>query len=151
MIFIYIFDIDGSHFRLWSNGALVLTRASIRARNETKNLTKTYLRSFNFRMGSFNSAPKIQNADTQDDCVEVPQHLANSIDLVDHCRVMRGESLPQLLPRSFYTARQSVAILSADVTDGLRLLELNSVSKSELNSWSEHDHQRVTALIAICL
>lgn len=81
-------------------------------------------------MGSFNSAPKIQNADTQDDYVDVP-NLASSGDVVNHCRVMRGENLPDLLNRSFY--RASVSPVSEDVTDGLRLLELNSISKGEYN------------------
>lgn len=84
---------------------------------------------FSSRMGSFNSAPKIQNADTQDDYVDVPNGLASSGELVNHCRVMRGENRPDLLNRSFYKA--STGLVSEDVTDGLRLLELNSISKGE--------------------
>lgn len=74
-------------------------------------------------MGSFNSAPKIENADTQDDCVVVP-NLTSSAELVNHCKLMRGEGLPELLNRTFY--KPSV---TRDVTDGMRVLELNSVSK----------------------
>lgn len=74
-------------------------------------------------MGSFNSAPKIQNADTQDDFVEVPNCIGSSADLVNHCREMRGDNLPDLLNRAFYKM--------TDVTDGLRVLELDSVSKSK--------------------
>lgn len=81
-------------------------------------------------MGSFNSAPKIENADTQDDCVEAPHHLASSNELVSHCRSMRGETLPDLLPRAFFNDSRSTMI-SHDVTDGLRMLELNSVSKGK--------------------
>lgn len=89
---------------------------------------------FLLRMGSFNSAPKIQNADTQDDCVEVPNHVASSNELVDHCRFMRGEMMPDLLPRSFYNAnRRATTVGGGDVTDGLRMLELNAVSKGKLS------------------
>lgn len=77
-------------------------------------------------MGSFNSAPKINNADTQDDCLEIPHGLSTS-DLVQHCRLMRGEDRPQLLSRNFL--RPTNRFIGNDVTDGMRVLRLNSVSK----------------------
>jgi len=43
---------------------------------------------------------------------------------VNHCKIMRGESQPELLNRTFYKPA-----VSRDVTDGMRVLELNSVSK----------------------
>lgn len=74
------------------------------------------------RMGSFNSAPKINNADTQDDFVDIPVGLT-STDLVHHCIRMRGDNRPPLLQRRF--------LKPTDITDGVRVLPLNSVSKSE--------------------
>lgn len=73
-------------------------------------------------MGSFNSAPKINNADTQDDFEDVPVGLT-STDLVHHCIRMRGDNRPPLLNRSF--------LKPLDITDGIRVLQLNSVSKGE--------------------
>lgn len=75
-------------------------------------------------MGSFNSAPKINNADTQDDFVDIPVGLTSS-DLVHHCVRMRGDNLPPLLKRNFLKP------MGNDITDGVRVLQLNSVSKSE--------------------
>ncbi|KAJ6640810.1 Nocturnin [Pseudolycoriella hygida] len=75
------------------------------------------------RMGSFNSAPKINNADTQDDFVDIPAGLSSS-DLVHHCMRMRGDNLPPLLTRSFLKP------IGNDITDGVRVLQLNSVSKT---------------------
>lgn len=77
-----------------------------------------------FRMGSFNSAPKINNADTQDDYVDIPVGLTPP-DLVHHCMRMRGDNRPPLLKRSFLKP------LGNDITDGVRVLQLHSVSKSE--------------------
>lgn len=81
-----------------------------------------------YRMGSFNSAPKINNADTQDDYLEVPHGLSTN-DLVQHCRLMRGENQPQLLSRNFLKPTS----ISNDLTDGMRVLKLNSVSKGREN------------------
>lgn len=75
-------------------------------------------------MGSFNSAPKINNADTQDDLVDIPDGLT-STDLVHHCMRMRGDNRPPLLTRNFLKP------IGNDLTDGVRVLQLNSVSKSE--------------------
>lgn len=77
-------------------------------------------------MGSFNSAPKINNIDSQDDTTEVPNGLETAADLVNHCKLMRGENRPELLPRSFF---KPSADQNKDITDGLRYLQLNSVSK----------------------
>lgn len=81
-----------------------------------------------YRMGSFNSAPKINNADTQDDYLEVPHGLSTN-DLVQHCRLMRGENQPQLLSRNFLKP----TCMTNDLTDGMRVLKLNSVSKGSEN------------------
>jgi hypothetical protein len=75
-------------------------------------------------MGSFNSAPKINNADTQDDFIDIPVGLTSS-DLVHHCSRMRGDNMPPLLTRNFLKP------IGSDITDGVRVLQLNSVSKSE--------------------
>lgn len=80
------------------------------------------------RMGSFNSAPKINNTDSQDDTLEVPEGL-NTIDLLQHCKIMRGEHRPQLLTRYFLNPTNDSAIISNDITEGLRVLKLNAVSK----------------------
>lgn len=80
------------------------------------------------RMGSFNSAPKINNVDSQDDAIQVPTGLSIQ-DFVYHCKMMRGENRPQLLTRSFLKA-PTVPNLAADVTDGMRFLNLDSVSKT---------------------
>lgn len=77
-------------------------------------------------MGSFNSAPKINNIDCQDDGVPIPNGLSVS-DFIYHCKMMRGENRPQLLTRSFLKA-PAVSNLTSDLTDGLRFLNLDSVS-----------------------
>lgn len=79
-------------------------------------------------MGSFNSAPKINNADTQDDCLDIPNALTTT-DLVQHCLLMRGEDSPQLLNRSFL--KPTKGLVTNDITDGVRVLQLNSVSKGK--------------------
>lgn len=78
-------------------------------------------------MGSFNSAPKINNIDSQDDDVEIPSGLETAADLVNHCKLMRGDNRPELLQRSFFKPINDLSL--NDVTDGLRYLHLNSVSK----------------------
>lgn len=79
------------------------------------------------RMGSFNSAPKINNIDSQDDALEMPNGLASAADLVNHCKLMRGDNRPELLQRSFFKPIGDTT--GADLTDGMRYLQLNSVSK----------------------
>lgn len=51
-------------------------------------------------MGSFNSAPKINNSDSQDNDFVLPKELKTSIDVVNYCKEMRGIK-PELLRRSF--------------------------------------------------
>lgn len=80
-------------------------------------------------MGSFNSAPKINNIDSQDDDIEIPNGLATASDLVNHCKLMRGDNRPELLQRSFF--KQINDLPSHDITDGLRYLHLSSVSKGK--------------------
>lgn len=80
-------------------------------------------------MGSFNSAPKINNPDCQDDAVlQIPNGLSIP-DFIYHCKMMRGENRPQLLTRSFLKS-PSVPNLTNDVTDGLRVLNLDTVSQT---------------------
>lgn len=83
------------------------------------------------RMGSFNSAPKINNIDSQDDDVDIPNGLETAADLVNHCKLMRGDNRPELLQRSFLKPINDLSL--DDVTDGLRYLHLNSVSKGKMN------------------
>lgn len=80
-------------------------------------------------MGSFNSAPKINNIDSQDDDVDVPSGLHTTTDLVNHCKLMRGDNRPELLQRSFFKPIND--LMMHDVTDGFRYLHLNSVSKGK--------------------
>lgn len=80
-------------------------------------------------MGSFNSAPKINNIDSQDDDIDIPNGLESAADLVNHCKLMRGDNRTELLQRSFFKPLN----LSNDLADGLRYLNLNSVSKSKFS------------------
>ncbi|SPP83472.1 nocturnin isoform X2 [Drosophila guanche] len=77
-------------------------------------------------MGSFNSAPKINNVDSQDDGLEVPKGLSTTA-VLHH--VMKagstGNQQPSLLSRGFLKPR----VMDEDVTDGLRCLNLNAVSR----------------------
>lgn len=79
------------------------------------------------RMGSFNSAPKILNSDSQDDNIVIPAGMRSCSDVVDHCKAMRGERLPQLLKRSFFKPIEEQR--SSELAAGLRRLDLNNVSK----------------------
>lgn len=84
-------------------------------------------------MGSFNSAPKIINIDSQDDEVEVPNGLETRTDLVNHCKLMRGNDRPELLQRSFFKPVNDLS--PNDVTEGFRYLNLNSVSKGIISNY----------------
>ncbi|XP_017847980.1 nocturnin isoform X2 [Drosophila busckii] len=77
-------------------------------------------------MGSFNSAPKINNVDSQDDGLELPKGLSTSA-LLEHVQQLRGGGIdqPSLLTRSFLKP----TLNSEDVTDGLRSLNINAVSR----------------------
>ncbi|XP_017036727.2 nocturnin isoform X1 [Drosophila kikkawai] len=79
------------------------------------------------RMGSFNSAPKINNVDSQDDGLELPTGLSTAA-LLQHVQQLRnsgGLEQSSLLTRGFLKPLQT----ADDVTDGLRCLKLNSVSR----------------------
>ncbi|KAJ8867420.1 hypothetical protein PR048_031221 [Dryococelus australis] len=74
-------------------------------------------------MGSFTSAPKILNDDTQDADLHFPNKMSRD-ELLDSCRRELG-SLPALVKRSFHrTDRQF-----GDITTGVRLLHWNVISK----------------------
>lgn len=79
-----------------------------------------------FRMGSFNSAPKINNKDSQDDGLDLPKGLS-TVALLEHVKKLHcvEKDQPPLLSRSFLKPLQ----ISEDVTDGLHRLSLNSVSR----------------------
>lgn len=79
-------------------------------------------------MGSFNSAPKINNTDSQDDDTEVPYGLS-PVDLVRHCQIKRGEYRPQLIYRQFLKPVTANGVITNDVTDCMRVLKLDKVSK----------------------
>ncbi|TMW51856.1 hypothetical protein DOY81_003052 [Sarcophaga bullata] len=93
-----------------------------------------YLKKIIFRkttlMGSFNSAPKINNSDSQDDSLEIPKGL-NAPELLQHCKYLRGENRPPLLTRFFLKPLTTLSsqMVSSDVTDGLRCLKLDAVSR----------------------
>lgn len=80
-------------------------------------------------MGSFNSAPKINNTDSQDDNIEIPGDLSTAADLVNHCKLMRGENRPELLSRTFFKPTNYDD--NNDISDGLRFLDINTVSKGK--------------------
>ncbi|XP_016993518.1 nocturnin isoform X4 [Drosophila takahashii] len=92
-----------------------------------KNDRKAYLQKVMLtRMGSFNSAPKINNVDSQDDGLELPTGLSTSA-LLQHVQQLRGGGIeqPSLLTRGFLKP----LLVDEDVADGLRCLQLNSVSR----------------------
>ncbi|XP_020714552.1 nocturnin isoform X2 [Ceratitis capitata] len=89
------------------------------------------------RMGSFNSAPKINNVDSQDDSLEIPKGL-NVTELLKHVKHLRGIDRPQLLTRYFVKPS-----LTTDVTDGLRSLKLSAVAKDYNVASTLPNHIRV--------
>ncbi|KAL7730654.1 hypothetical protein ACLKA6_003431 [Drosophila palustris] len=104
--------------------ALQLKRAN---KAPCKNDRKAYLqRVMLTRMGSFNSAPKINNVDSQDDGLELPKGLS-TVALLEHVQQLRGGGIdqPSLLTRSFLNP----SLIGGDVSDGLRSLNLNAVSR----------------------
>jgi nocturnin len=81
-------------------------------------------------MGSFTSAPQIKNIDYQDDKLEIPVGMSTS-DLYEYCRLARGEHLPQLLFRKFLkSVENDKFVTNTDISDGLRVLKLNTYSKN---------------------
>lgn len=82
-------------------------------------------------MGSFNSAPKINNVDSQDDGLVLPSGLSTPA-LLQHVQQLRGGGIeqPSLLTRGFLKP----LLADEDVADGLRCLKLNSVSRGRIAS-----------------
>ncbi|XP_030373525.1 nocturnin isoform X2 [Scaptodrosophila lebanonensis] len=78
-------------------------------------------------MGSFNSAPKINNVDSQDDGLELPKGLSTAA-LLQHVQQLRGGDQAPLLKR-YFLKPQTPMFIDEDVTDGLRCLKLNAVSR----------------------
>jgi hypothetical protein len=74
-------------------------------------------------MGSFTSAPKILNEDTQDADVVLPPRMSRD-ELLQHCH-QQLEDLPALVKRSFRRLRQQLG----DTTHGLRVLQWNILSR----------------------
>lgn len=79
-------------------------------------------------MGSFTSAPQIKNVDYQDDQLQISDGMSIP-DLVEYCRIMRGEDRPQLVKRKFLRPDERTG--QPDLTDGFRMLKLDAISKSE--------------------
>lgn len=79
------------------------------------------------RMGSFTSAPQIKNVDYQDDKLEISNGMSIP-DLIEYCRIVRGEDRPQLVKRKFLRPDERNG--HPDLTDGFRMLNLNTISKT---------------------
>ena len=77
-------------------------------------------------MGSFTSAPKIVNPDSDDDAVTFPADLMTSAEMETYCR-QRLASLPPLLTRDF-----AVIEPPADPENQFRIMQWNMLSQSEL-------------------
>lgn len=77
-------------------------------------------------MGSFTSAPKILNEDTQDADVELPSRMSRD-ELLQHCHQQLG-NLPPLVKRSFKRLQGQ----SGDTPDGVRVLQWNVLSRGTL-------------------
>ncbi|KAL5289751.1 CCRN4L family protein [Megaselia abdita] len=85
---------------------------------------KKYLQKITLnRMGSFNSSPKINNFDSQDGNIMVPQGY-NSKKLLHHIKFLQGEHGSRVLERCFL--RQTSPVISEGLSDDFRMLELNS-------------------------
>nr|XP_040239720.2 nocturnin isoform X3 [Anopheles coluzzii]XP_040239721.2 nocturnin isoform X3 [Anopheles coluzzii]XP_040239722.2 nocturnin isoform X3 [Anopheles coluzzii]XP_040239724.2 nocturnin isoform X3 [Anopheles coluzzii]XP_040239725.2 nocturnin isoform X3 [Anopheles coluzzii]XP_049466216.1 nocturnin isoform X3 [Anopheles coluzzii]XP_049466217.1 nocturnin isoform X3 [Anopheles coluzzii]XP_049466218.1 nocturnin isoform X3 [Anopheles coluzzii] len=82
------------------------------------------------RMGSFTSAPQIKNVDYQDDKLEITDGMSVP-DLVDYCRIARGDERPQLVKRKFL--KPIDRLNGSDLTDGFKMLQLDSISKTSLS------------------
>ncbi|XP_055550964.1 nocturnin isoform X2 [Wyeomyia smithii] len=79
------------------------------------------------RMGSFTSAPQIKNVDYQDDQLEISNGMSIP-DLLEYCRIARGEDRPQLVKRKFLRPNERTG--QPDLTDGFRMLTLDAISKT---------------------
>ena len=84
---------------------------------------------FCFRMGSFTSAPKILNEDTQDADVELSARMSRE-ELLQHCH-QQLESLPALVKRSFRRLRPQFG----DTSEGVRVLQWNVLSRGTLTGF----------------
>lgn len=78
-------------------------------------------------MGSFTSAPQIKNVDYQDDQLQISEGMSIP-DLIEYCRIMRGEDRPQLVKRKFLRPDERTG--QPDLTDGVRMLKLDAISKN---------------------
>ncbi|KAI8114950.1 Nocturnin [Lucilia cuprina] len=116
--------------------------------NHTLFMITIYLKKIIFRtptlMGSFNSAPKINNSDSQDDSLVIPKGLSTP-ELLQHCKHLRGENQPPLLTRFFLKplSTLSAQMVSSDLTDGLRCLKLDTVSRVCSAPLSDPNHIRL--------
>uniref|UniRef100_A0A182QRX9 Nocturnin n=1 Tax=Anopheles farauti TaxID=69004 RepID=A0A182QRX9_9DIPT len=79
------------------------------------------------RMGSFTSAPQIKNVDYQDDKLEITDGMSVS-DLVEYCRIARGDDRPSLVKRKFL--KPVDRLNGSNLTDGFKMLQLDSISKT---------------------
>ncbi|PNF20554.1 Nocturnin [Cryptotermes secundus] len=89
------------------------------------------------RMGSFTSAPKILNEDTQDGDVDLPPRMSRD-ELMQHCHQQLG-NLPPLVKRSFRRLQGQ----SGDTPDGVRVLQWNVLSRVCGEAVSSPCHVRV--------
>uniref|UniRef100_A0A1B6CCY4 Nocturnin n=1 Tax=Clastoptera arizonana TaxID=38151 RepID=A0A1B6CCY4_9HEMI len=85
------------------------------------------------RMGSFNSAPKIMNEDTQDNDLDLPEDLSKD-ELLVYCR-KELEDTPALVPRKFKTLQncEAPSIYDKEVSQPqlkLRILQWNLLSQA---------------------
>lgn len=88
-------------------------------------------------MGSFTSAPKILNEDTQDADVELPARMSRE-ELLQHCH-QQLENLPALVKRSFRRLRPQFG----DTSEGVRVLQWNVLSRVCGEAVSSPYHIRV--------
>uniref|UniRef100_A0A2M4CGY8 Nocturnin n=1 Tax=Anopheles darlingi TaxID=43151 RepID=A0A2M4CGY8_ANODA len=80
------------------------------------------------RMGSFTSAPQIKNVDYQDDKLEITDGMSMA-DLLEYCRIARGEDRPPLVKRKFLKPVEQLNT-GSDLTDGFKMLKLDAISKT---------------------
>ncbi|XP_069701047.1 nocturnin isoform X3 [Periplaneta americana] len=89
------------------------------------------------RMGSFTSAPKILNEDTQDADVELPERMSRD-ELLQHCH-QQLLNYPSLVKRCFRRLSQQFG----DTASGLRVLQWNVLSRVCGEAVSSPYHIRV--------
>lgn len=91
-------------------------------------------------MGSFNSSPKIYNVDSQDDDLKVPQGC-HAKELLHHFQSLQGGNSLRILERCFLRQTKST-VISEDITDGLRVLRLDSISRGCSHSLNENSNRK---------